>query len=73
MFTAVSVVATQIRILEGIDDPGAAVLRHDCLAAVWLQNAEHLLSTALPAAASPDAAYQQAVSVGPRGGSAGWV
>ena len=61
-------VATQIRILDGINDPGATVLRHDCLAAVWLQNAEHLLSAALPAAASPDAAYQQAVSVG-RGGS----
>ena len=52
-----------MQILQGFDDPGAAALRHDCLAAVRVANAEHLLSTALPPAASPDAAYQQAVSV----------
>ena len=55
----------QIRILDGIKDSGAAVLLHDCLAAVWLTNVEHLLSAALPPAASPDAAYQQAISVRP--------
>ena len=49
--------------LDGVDDPCAAALRHDCLATVRVANAEHLLSAALPPAASPDAAYHQAVSV----------
>ncbi len=55
--------ASQVQILEGLDDAGAAALRHDCLAAVRVANADHLLSAALPPATSPDAAYQQAVSV----------
>ncbi len=55
--------ASQVQILEGLDNAGSAALRHDCLAAVHVANAEHLLSAALPPAASPDAAYQQAVSV----------